>query len=71
MTIHLAGIKLYTLEEIQEAFREAGQTLTLLTLRQYAKTGKIKARKMGTRWLVSEEALQEFFNPKDTQGNNA
>jgi len=71
MTIQLGKLKVFTLEEIKEAFAQAGQALTLLTLRQYAKTGKLKARKIGNRWLVSEDALKEFFKPDNRQKRTA
>jgi len=61
MPIEIAGIKLYKLEEVQEPFKTAGIPLSMLTLRAYVRTGKLKARKMGNRWYVSEEALREYF----------
>jgi hypothetical protein len=61
MTIQVAGISLYTLEELREPFNKAGHPLSMLTLRAYAKAGKIKARKMGNRWYVSEDALRDYF----------
>lgn len=61
MPIEIAGIKLYKLEEVQEPFKAAGIPLSMLTLRAYVRTGKLKARKMGNRWYVSEEALRDYF----------
>jgi hypothetical protein len=61
MPVEIAGIKLYTLEEVQEPFNKAGIPLSMLTLRAYARDGKIKGRKMGNRWYVSEEALRDYF----------
>jgi len=32
------------------------------SLRRYVKEGKIKARKLGVRYLISEDSLKDYFN---------
>jgi excisionase family DNA binding protein len=50
----LFNIKFYTLQEAAEIL---GVTLT--TMRSYATKGLIPARKVGGKWLISEEVLKE------------
>ena len=56
MPTELAGVRLYTLPEIGEKL-----DLTVFTLRNYIKTGKLKALKMGKAYRVEESALKEFL----------
>jgi len=56
MVIKLGDLTLYNLDEIS---KELG--VTKATLRKYIKEGRLAAQKVGGRWLISEEALSEFF----------
>lgn len=56
MPIELGELRLFTLEELSEKLG-----LTTVTLRTYIKEGRLKGRKAGVRWYVTEEALREFF----------
>ena len=49
-------IKFYDVQEIAKAF-----DMTPQSVRKYLKEGRIKAQKVGTKWLVSEEAIREFL----------
>ena len=51
------SIKLYTLEELSDMLG-----ITVYTLRNYIKKGKLKATKIGVCWKVSEENLKKFVN---------
>ncbi|MBM4055318.1 MAG: helix-turn-helix domain-containing protein [Planctomycetes bacterium] len=53
----LRELKLYSLKELSEILG-----ITTFTLRTYIRQGKLKARKMGTKWLVTEEALKDYFS---------
>ena len=57
MPIQMGDLKLYSLQELSDTLK-----LTIITLRTYVRQGKLKARKLGTRWYVSEDNLREFFN---------
>jgi excisionase family DNA binding protein len=57
MPIQIGDIKLHSLKELSEKLG-----VTKVTLRTYLRTGKIKGRKMGTTWYVTEESLREYFN---------
>ena len=45
--------------DIQEASKLIN--LTPQSIRQYIKKGKIKAQKVGTRYYIAEENIQEFI----------
>ena len=49
-------IKFYDVQEIAKIF-----DMTPQSIRKFFKTGKIKARKFGTRWYVTEEAMREYL----------
>jgi len=57
MPIQLGDIRLYSLKELSEKLG-----VTRVTLRTYLRDGKIKGRKMGTTWYVTEESLRGYFN---------
>lgn len=56
MPNELAGVTLYTLPEIADKLN-----LTVYTIRNYIKAGKLKAIKMGKSYRVEEAALKEFL----------
>ena len=56
MSIEIEGITLYTIKELSETLQ-----VTPETLRNYITSKKLKGRKVGGRFLVSSEALREFF----------
>lgn len=47
---------IYTLEDIAEMLQ-----VTRRTLYNYIKSGKLKAKKVANKWIVTEEQLQEFI----------
>ena len=57
MPIQIGDIRLHSLKELSEKLG-----VTKVTLRTYLRNGKIKGRKMGTTWYVTEESLREYFN---------
>ena len=54
---NVSEIKLYTLEELTDMLN-----VTVYTLRNYVKSGKLKAAKIGGKGRVSEENLKKFVN---------
>ena len=52
----VGGINVFTVRELSELF-----TLSPQSIRRYLKDGKIRAKKVGTKWLVTEEAIREFL----------
>lgn len=49
-----------TLYSVNDLHRELG--LSKMTIRAYLRDGKIRARKLGVKWYVTEEALREYFD---------
>ena len=52
----IAGLKIYTLREISDVLY-----VTVLTLRGYINSGKLKAVKIGRSFSVTEEDLRAFL----------
>lgn len=52
----LGDIKFYDVQEIAEIF-----DMTPQSIRKFFNQGKIQARKFGTRWYVTEEAMRAYL----------
>lgn len=55
-----------TLYSVDDLHRQLG--LSKMTIRAYLREGKIRARKLGVQWYVTEEALREYFNEPSQTG---
>ena len=66
MPIQLGEIKLYSLKELSKTLG-----ITTFTLRTYIRQGKLRARKMGTKWLITEDALREYFGNTEVKKSEA
>lgn len=62
MPIIIGDIKLFSLNDLAETLG-----VTTVTLRSYIAKGKLKARKMGGKFFVSEDALREYFTTIDKE----
>ena len=60
----LGDITFYDVQEIAKAF-----DMTPQSIRKFLKEGRIKARKFGTRWYVTEEAMREYLLGIDNDNN--
>lgn len=56
MSIQFGGLMLFDVRELSKKF-----DLHPVTVRQLFRTGKLKGRKIGKRWYLTEEALREYF----------
>jgi excisionase family DNA binding protein len=56
MPRQIGDLVFYTIDEISE---KTG--ITQLTLRKYAKEGRLRAKKQAGRYFITEQAIQEFF----------
>ncbi|MBA7558495.1 DNA-binding protein [Candidatus Atribacteria bacterium 1244-E10-H5-B2] len=56
MVIAVVNTKLYSVEDLVSMLN-----LSARTVRVYLREGKIKARKIGLSWYVTEENLQKFI----------
>lgn len=55
----MADIKVYTLDEIETLLK-----VTRRTLYRYIKEGKLKANKIGKKWIITEQSLKDFIEGK-------
>lgn len=56
MALSFVNLKLYKLQEVAET-----TGITIKALRDYCRSGELPARKVGSKWFVTEEALSNFF----------
>ncbi len=58
-----------TLFSVDDLHQELG--LSKLTIRNYLKSGRLKGRKLGVSWYVTEDALREYFeHPHQEQASS-
>lgn len=57
MPKQLGNLTLFSVDDLHEQLG-----LSKMTIRAYLRDGKIRARKLGVQWFVTEEALREYFD---------
>jgi len=57
MPKQIGNLILYSIDDLHKKLG-----VSKLTLRSYLRTGRIRGRKLGVSWYVTEESLQEYFN---------
>lgn len=62
MPKQIGNLILYSIDDLHEKLG-----VSKLTLRSYLRTGRIRGRKLGVSWYVTEESLQEYFNAPERQ----
>ncbi|MBA7492554.1 hypothetical protein ES702_03104 [subsurface metagenome] len=62
VVIAIINTKLYTVEDLVDMLNISDKTV-----RAYLREGKIKARKIGLRWRVTEENLKKFLEGGDNK----
>ena len=55
-------MKVYNLKQVVELLG-----LNIQTIRQYIKNGKLKASKIGTHYIVTDEAIREFLKANEVK----
>ena len=58
--IQIGDIKAYDVQEIAKLF-----DMTPQSIRRFLREGRIKGRKVGTRWYVTEEAIRDYLMGAD------
>lgn len=63
----IGSLTLYSIDDLHERLG-----ISKMTLRAYLREGRIRGRKLGVQWFVTEEAIREYFNPpeEETPNNN-
>lgn len=62
MPIMVGNLKLFDLKELSELIG-----VSTVTIRGYISSGKLVARKMGSKYYISEDALRGYFTTIDTE----
>lgn len=57
MPKQIGSLTLYSVDDLHEQLG-----LSKMTIRTYLREGKIRGRKLGVQWYVTEQALHEYFN---------
>lgn len=57
-------IKVYTLDEVEKLLK-----VSLRTLYRYIKQGRLKANKIGNKWIVREQDLKDFIEGKTNKAD--
>jgi hypothetical protein len=63
--IEIGDIKAYDVQEIAKMF-----DMTPQSIRKFIREGRIKGRKVGTRWYVTEEAIRDYLMGVDNDNEN-
>lgn len=58
-------MKIYDLKEVVNLLG-----LNIQTIRKFIKEGKLKASKVGTHYMVTEDAIKEFLKANEVKPNN-
>lgn len=64
MPKQVGNLTLYSVDDLHEQLG-----LSKMTIRTYLRDGKIRGRKLGVKWYVTEEALREYFNEPSERAN--
>ena len=71
MPKQIGSLTLFSVDDLHEQLG-----LSKMTIRTYLREGKIRGRKLGVQWYVTEQALHEYFNepmddaPTSRKGNH-
>jgi len=56
MSIQMGNLILFDVQDISKKLK-----LNPVTVMRFFRTGRLKGRKMGKRWYLTEEALRDYF----------
>jgi len=56
MPVKLGDLTLFDVQEFSKKFG-----INPVTVRGYMRTGRLKGRKVGRKWYLTEEALRDYF----------
>jgi len=59
----IGSLTLYSVDDLHELLG-----MSKMTIRAYLREGRLKGKKLGVQWYVTEEAIRDYFEePKETQ----
>jgi len=56
----IGSLTLYSVDDLHELLG-----LSKMTIRAYFREGKLRGKKLGVQWYVTEEAIREYFDEPD------
>lgn len=59
----IGSLTLYSVDDLHEQLG-----ISKMTIRAYLREGRLKGRKLGVQWYVTEDAIRDYFN-EDFSGN--
>jgi excisionase family DNA binding protein len=59
----IGSLTLYSVDDLHELLG-----ISKMTLRAYLREGRLKGRKLGVQWFVTEEAIRDYFDKGDEKG---
>ncbi|HCD51034.1 MAG TPA: DNA-binding protein [Balneolaceae bacterium] len=62
----IGNLTLYSVDDLHELLG-----ISKLTLRSYLREGKLRGRKLGVSWYVTEEAIREYFEEPQPEPTSA
>lgn len=62
----IGSLTLYSVDDLHEMLG-----ISKMTLRAYLREGRLKGRKLGVQWYITEEAIRDYFNTTDEQKSPA
>ncbi len=65
MPKQIGNLTLYSVDDLHQQLG-----LSKMTIRAYLREGKIRARKLGVKWYVTEEALREYFDGSSEESSS-
>ena len=57
MAVKIGDLTLFDVMELSKKFN-----VNPVTVRDYMRSGRLKGRKIGRKWYLTEEALRDYFN---------
>lgn len=65
MSRRIGDLKLFSVDDLHEMLG-----ISKMTIRAYLREGKLKGRKMGVKWFITEESLRNYFNEPELPEEN-
>ncbi|TVQ01433.1 MAG: DNA-binding protein [Balneolaceae bacterium] len=62
----IGSLTLYSIDDLHELLG-----ISKMTLRAYLREGRLKGRKLGVQWFVTEEAIRSYFDKDMTEANTS
>ncbi len=62
MPRRIGNLTLYSIDDLHEILG-----ISKMTLRAYLREGKLRGRKMGGKWFVTEESLRSYFDDPEEE----